>query len=61
VTLNLNHASGVLDFKFLVTASDYRRILDFPYMKSHAELNDFTLFIKSLKIKKIQGKIYAVM
>jgi hypothetical protein len=28
VTLILNYASGVLDFKFLVTASEYRRILD---------------------------------
>ena len=53
-----NHASGVLDFKFLVPAVDYQRILNFPYMKSQAELDDFTLFIISLGIKKIQGKFY---
>jgi hypothetical protein len=58
--LILNRASGVLDFKFLVPAPDYQRILDFPYMKSQAELDDFTLFIISLGIKKIQGKIYLV-
>ena len=61
VTLILNHASGVLDFKFLVTASEYRRILDFPYMKSQAKLDNFTLFINSLGVKKIQGKIYPAM
>ena len=53
-----NHASGVLDFKFLVPAVDYQWILNFPYMKSQAELDDFTLFIISLGIKKIQGKFY---
>ena len=59
--LILNLSSGVLDFKFLVPAPDYQRILNFTYMKSQAELDDFTLFIISLGIKKIQGKNYLVM
>ena len=58
ITLILNPASGVLDLKFLVTASDDQRILNFPYMKSQAELDDFTLFINALGVKKIQGKLY---
>lgn len=61
VTRILDPASSVLDFKFLVIASDYRRILDCPYMKSQAELNDFTLFINSLGVEKIQGKLYPAM
>ena len=61
MTLILNHANGVLYFKFLVTASDYWWIFNFPYMKLHVELDNFTLFINSLGIKKIQGKIYPVM
>lgn len=52
------NGSGVLDFKSLVTASEYRQILDFPYMKSQEELDDFTLFITSLEIKKVQGMFY---
>src|ERR1700678_4304075 len=48
VTLIFNYASGILDFKFLVTASKYRRILDFPYTKLQAELDNFTLFINLL-------------
>jgi len=27
-------------------------------MKSHAELDDFTLFVTSLAVKKIQGMFY---
>lgn len=54
VTLILNPASGVLDFKFLVIASNYRRILDCPYMKSQAELNDFTLFITRWELKRFK-------
>ena len=53
-----NSTSGVLDFKFLVTAPDYLRILDFPYMKLQAELDEFSQFITSLGIKKIQGTFY---
>ena len=55
------NCSGVLDFKSLVSLSDYRRIIDFPYMKSQAELDNFTLFVTSLGIKKIQGKFYLLM
>jgi len=51
------YCSGVLDFKFLVTAPEYQRILNFPYMKSQAELDDFTRFITVLGIQKIQGEL----
>ena len=52
ITLILNYASSVLDFKFLVTASEYQWILNFLYMKLQAELDNFILFINLLGIKK---------
>jgi len=51
-------SSSVLDFKSLVSVPDYQCILNFPYMKDEAELLDFTAFIKSLEVKKINGNAF---
>ena len=42
----------------LVPAADYQRILNFPYMKDEAELFDFTTFVGSLGVKKINGNAF---
>ncbi|KAF8954362.1 hypothetical protein BDZ97DRAFT_1928449 [Flammula alnicola] len=54
VRVCLTHSKrGVLDFKLLVSAPDYKCLLNFPYMKSQEELDEFTTFVASLAIKKI--------
>ncbi|KAG6825944.1 hypothetical protein H0H92_001763 [Tricholoma furcatifolium] len=45
---------AVLDFKSAVSTEDYQRLLNFPYLESEKDLDDFTLFVKNLKIKKIE-------
>jgi hypothetical protein len=44
-----------LDLKSLVSVENHRRIMRFAYIKSHKELDNFTVFVKNLKLKKIQG------
>lgn len=39
-----------------ISSNDYERILDFPYMKSEDDLAEFTDFVMSLKVKKVEGK-----
>lgn len=47
--------SALLDFKSLVSAEDYQRLMDFVYIDSKESLDSFSNFVRSLKIKKIQG------
>ncbi|KAG6913688.1 hypothetical protein DXG01_005156 [Tephrocybe rancida] len=54
VRVCLTHGKrAVLDFKSLVSAQDFQRLINFPYLKSQEDLDDFTCFVKDLKIKKI--------
>ncbi|KAG6886953.1 hypothetical protein C0992_001485 [Termitomyces sp. T32_za158] len=48
---------AVLDFRSMVAPQDYQRLINFPYLKSQEELDEFTLFVKNLKVKKIDGKV----
>src|SRR5882724_7159651 len=45
----------ICDFKVSVSNSDYRHIIDFPYMKLQVEVTEFMEFISNLDIKKVQG------
>ncbi|KAF8812196.1 hypothetical protein BYT27DRAFT_7221222 [Phlegmacium glaucopus] len=45
---------AVLDFKGLVSAVNYQRIMDFPYIDSEEELESFTILVNALGIKKIK-------
>jgi hypothetical protein len=40
----------------MVSSGDFQRLIDFPYLKSSKELDEFTTFVTDLNIKKIQGK-----
>ena len=55
---DLLFSRGVLNFKSLVSVADYQRILNFPYLKDEAELFDFTTFVGSLGVKKINGNAF---
>ncbi|KAJ7354243.1 hypothetical protein DFH08DRAFT_955640 [Mycena albidolilacea] len=46
--------SGVTSFKSYVTLDVLKRLMDFPYMKTDEELEEFTAWIGSLNIKKVQ-------
>ncbi|KAG6824629.1 hypothetical protein H0H92_006258 [Tricholoma furcatifolium] len=54
VRVCLTHSKrAVLDFKSLVSPQDFQRLISFPYLKSDEDLDEFTRFVKDLKIKKI--------
>ena len=44
-----------MDFKGLVSDADFQWLMDFPYIDSKEELELFTIFIRALGIKKIEG------
>ncbi|EDR12626.1 uncharacterized protein LACBIDRAFT_323219 [Laccaria bicolor S238N-H82] len=51
VHLCLTHIKkGILDFKSLVSVTDYQQLMDFPYLASIEELENFTAFVAGLKI-----------
>ncbi|KAG6884190.1 hypothetical protein C0992_006788, partial [Termitomyces sp. T32_za158] len=55
VRVCLTHGKrAVLDFKPLVSPQVYQRLINFPYLRSQEELDEFTSFVRSLKIKKIE-------
>ncbi|KAJ7698207.1 hypothetical protein B0H16DRAFT_1903439 [Mycena metata] len=45
---------AVLDFRSLVSESEYQHLIDFPYIESEEDLNEFSEFVRGLGIKKIQ-------
>ncbi|KAG6808898.1 hypothetical protein H0H92_002427, partial [Tricholoma furcatifolium] len=47
---------AILDFKSVVSAENYQCLLNFPYLESEKDLDEFTLFVKNLKIKKIEDE-----
>ncbi|KAJ7177631.1 hypothetical protein C8R46DRAFT_1328221 [Mycena filopes] len=55
VKLCTTHAKrAVLDFRSLVSESDYQRLLNFTYIDSEAALDEFSDFVAGLGVKKIQ-------
>ncbi|KAJ6518461.1 hypothetical protein DFH09DRAFT_1331945 [Mycena vulgaris] len=44
----------VLDFETLVSADDYKRLMDFVYIDSEEGIDEFSEFVQGLGIKKIQ-------
>ncbi|KAJ7187096.1 hypothetical protein C8R46DRAFT_1274163 [Mycena filopes] len=55
VKLCTTHAKrAVLDFRSLVSDSDYQRLLNFTYIDSEEALNEFSDFVAGLGVKKIQ-------
>jgi len=40
----------------MVSSGDFKHLIDFPYLKSSEELDEFMTFVTDLNIKKIQGK-----
>ncbi|KAJ7803072.1 hypothetical protein B0H14DRAFT_3154691 [Mycena olivaceomarginata] len=51
----------VHDFRSLVSPSDHARLLDFVYIDSKESLADFSAFVSSLGVKKIQGGCRTIM
>ncbi|KAJ6596762.1 hypothetical protein B0H10DRAFT_1959922 [Mycena sp. CBHHK59/15] len=45
---------GPLEFKSLVSEQDYKRLLDFIYIDSKEKLDEFSAFVCSLGVKKIE-------
>ncbi|KAJ6629706.1 hypothetical protein B0H10DRAFT_2208657 [Mycena sp. CBHHK59/15] len=45
---------GIHALKPYVTPKDFTRLLDFPYMKTQEDVNKFTEWIKTLKVKQVQ-------
>jgi hypothetical protein len=53
---------AVLDFEGSVSNEDYQRLLNFLYLKSHEQVDEFTHFVCGLNNKKINGRaIYHVL
>ena len=40
----------------MVSLGDFQHLINFPYLKSSEEFDEFTTFVMDLNIKKIQGK-----
>ncbi|KIM88057.1 hypothetical protein PILCRDRAFT_62944, partial [Piloderma croceum F 1598] len=40
-------------FEALVSSEDYAKLMNFPYLESCKQVDEFTLFIRGLNIKKI--------
>ncbi|KAF8146181.1 hypothetical protein K438DRAFT_1781221 [Mycena galopus ATCC 62051] len=47
-------ATAIHDFKGMVSAAQYNRLMDFMYIDSKEHLDDFSQFVKDLGVKKIQ-------
>jgi hypothetical protein len=47
---------AIRDFEVLVSSEDYARLMDFPYLESRELVDEFTLFVRSLDNKKINGE-----
>ncbi|KAJ6623694.1 hypothetical protein B0H10DRAFT_1943767 [Mycena sp. CBHHK59/15] len=56
IKLCTTHANGKgpLKFKSLVSEQDYKRLMDFIYIDSKEKLNEFSAFVRSLGVKKIE-------
>ncbi|KAJ7782537.1 hypothetical protein DFH07DRAFT_1010922 [Mycena maculata] len=55
IKLCLTHGKrAVLDFKSLVSEQDFNRLMDFVYIDSAEKLQEFSEFVRSLGVKKIQ-------
>ncbi|KAJ6587438.1 hypothetical protein DFH09DRAFT_1427476 [Mycena vulgaris] len=55
IKLCTTHAKrAVLDFETLVSADDYKRLMDFVYIDSEEGIDEFSEFVRGLGIKKIQ-------
>ncbi|KAJ6606692.1 hypothetical protein B0H10DRAFT_2228608 [Mycena sp. CBHHK59/15] len=55
IKLCTTHAKrAVLDFETLVSADNYKRLMDFVYIDSEEEIDEFSEFVRGLGIKKIQ-------
>ncbi|KAJ6587309.1 hypothetical protein B0H10DRAFT_815071 [Mycena sp. CBHHK59/15] len=48
---------GLLEFKSLVSEQDYKRLMDFMYINSEEKLDDFSEFVRSLRVKKNLGLV----
>lgn len=53
--LLLTIGRGILDLRSHLTEEQFQRVLNFQYMKSEAEVQDFAGWIASLGIKKLSG------
>jgi hypothetical protein len=47
---------AIKDFEALVSGEDDARLMNFPYLESRGQVDEFTLFVRDLNIKKISGK-----
>ncbi|KAJ6631654.1 hypothetical protein B0H10DRAFT_1979696, partial [Mycena sp. CBHHK59/15] len=55
IKLCTTHAKrAVLDFETLVSADNYKRLMDFVYIDLEEEIDEFSEFVRGLGIKKIQ-------
>ncbi|KAJ7191167.1 hypothetical protein B0H12DRAFT_1172358, partial [Mycena haematopus] len=55
IKLCTTHAKrAVLDFRGLVSDGEYNRLMDFVYIDSDEKLKEFSEFVRSLGVKKIQ-------
>lgn len=52
---------GILDLRSYLTEEQFQRVLNFQYMKSEAEVQDFAEWVASLGIKKLSGEYVWVL